>query len=517
MTAALTISKLSKTFNGRTVLRDFGITIEPGEIHALLGQNGSGKSTLIKALAGYHAPDAGATVQVGGRDLDPGSPASAYHIGCRFVHQDLALVGTMSVQDNLFLTSSYPTRLGIVDRKATRRATAKALSVLGLDLDPDQLVAALRPAERTGVAIARALLSQGGALPAVIVLDEPTATLPTHEVNALLSTLRATAASGVGILYVTHHLDEIRDFAQKVTVLRNAQLVGCWKVDDISSADLVRQLVGDQLAAELTMAQESSHAPVQPDATPILSISGMQVARLRDLSLEVRPGEIVGLYGLTGSGREDALTAIYGAVKREAGSVRVTGEELPAGRPDAAIKAGVGYLPPDRKTLGCVMDHSARHNLTLLDLRPFWRRYTLRRRPEVAEANAWFERMKVEPRNGEAAPLSTFSGGNQQKILLARWLRLSPKVLLLDEPSQGVDVGAKLEVHRQIVAAAHAGAAVVVCSSEVEELVSLCERVLVIRNGYVSDELTGASVNIADINFSFHSEKAARESGKVSS
>jgi ribose transport system ATP-binding protein len=518
VTAALTVSKLSKTFNGRTVLREFGITIEPGEIHALLGQNGSGKSTLIKALAGYHAPDAGATVQVGGRDLDPGSPASSYHMGCRFVHQDLALVGTMSVQDNLFLTSGYPTRFGIVDRKAGRRTTAKALSVLGLDLDPDRPVAALRPAERTGVAIARALLSQDGALPAVIVLDEPTATLPTHEVNALLSTLRTTAASGVGILYVTHHLDEIRGFAQKVTVLRNGHLVGCWKVDEISSAGLVRQLVGDQLANELTMAQESSResskAPAQADGTPILSVSGLQAARLRELSLEVRPGEIVGLYGLTGSGREDALTAIYGSVKREAGSVRVAGQELPTGRPDAAIKAGVGYLPPDRKTLGCVMDHSARHNLTLLDLQPFWHQGTLHRKPEVAEANTWFERMKVEPRNGEGAPLSTFSGGNQQKILLARWLRLSPKVLLLDEPSQGVDVGAKLEVHRQIVAAARAGAAVVVCSSEVEELVSLCERVLVIRNGYVSDELTGASVNIADINFSFHSEKAVQESGK---
>ena len=225
MTAALTVSKLSKTFNGRTVLSEFGITIEPGEIHALLGQNGSGKSTLIKALAGYHPPDAGAIVQVGGRDLDPGSPASSYHIGCRFVHQDLALVGTMSVQDNLFLSSSYPTRFGVVDRRATRRATATALSLVGLDLDPDHPVAALRPSERTGVAIARALLSQDGTLPAVVVLDEPTATLPTHEVSTLLATLRATAASGVAILYITHHLDEIRGFAQKVSVLRNG---GSW-------------------------------------------------------------------------------------------------------------------------------------------------------------------------------------------------------------------------------------------------------------------------------------------------
>ena len=515
MTPALAVSKLSKTFNGRTVLREFGITVERGQIHALLGQNGSGKSTLIKALAGYHAPDPGAIVQVGGRDLDPGSPASSYQLGCRFVHQDLALVATMSVRDNLFLVSGYPTRMGFLDRRASRRATAKALSAVALDLDPDQPVATLRPSERTGVAIARALLSRDGTLPAVVVLDEPTATLPTHEAATLLDTLRATAASGVGILYVTHHLDEIRDFAQKVSVLRNGDLAGCWNVSEIPSAELVRQLVGEQLAAELNVAQES--LPALPGGPPALSVSGLKAARLRDFSLDVRPGEIVGLYGLTGSGREDALTAIYGAVKREAGSVRVAGEQLPAGRPDGAIKAGVGYLPPDRKTLGCVMQHSARHNLTLLDLRPFWRRGTLHRKLEAAEADAWFEKMQVEPRDGENAPLSTFSGGNQQKILLARWLRVSPAVLLLDEPTQGVDIGAKIEVHRHITAAARAGAAVVVCSSEVEELVSLCERVLIIRNGSISEELAGSNVNVAAINFSFHSGKTVPESGKVSS
>ena len=521
MTAALTVSNLSKTFNGRTVLSEFEITIEPGEIHALLGQNGSGKSTLIKVLAGYHEPDAGALMQAGGRDLDPGSPASSYQRGCRFVHQDLALVGTMSVQDNLFLTSGYPTRFGRVDRKTSRRATSQALSVVGLDLDPDQPVAALRPAERTGVAIARALLSQDTALPAAVVLDEPTATLPTHEVNALLAALRATAASGVGILFVTHRLDEIRGFAQKVTVLRNGHRVGCWAVGEISGADLVRRLVGEELAAELDMAQESPQARERPqahaDGRAALSVTGLRVARLRELSLNVRPGEIVGLYGLTGSGREDALTGIYGSVRRDGGSVRVAGEELPAGRPEAAIKAGVAYLPPDRKTLGGTMNLSARHNLTLLDLQPFWRRGTLHRKPEVAEVKTWFERLKVEPRNAGDMTLGTFSGGNQQKILLAKWLRLSPRVLLLDEPGQGVDVGAKLEVHRQIVAVARAGAAVVVCSSEVEELVALCGRVLVIRSGYVSDELVGSRVNVTGINVSLHSGKSMPARGKAGS
>jgi ribose transport system ATP-binding protein len=518
LTAALTVRNLSKTFNGRTVLIRFEITIQPGEIHALLGQNGSGKSTLIKALAGYHEPDVGAVVQVGSRDLNLGSPASAYHLGCRFVHQDLGLVGTMSVQDNLFLTSGYPGRLGLVDRKAARAAAAKVLHAVGLEVDPGQPVAALRPAERTGVAIARALLSRGNDLPAVVVLDEPTATLPTHEVEALLATLRATASSGVGILFVTHHLDEISGFADKVTILRNGLVVGCWQTNEITSADLVRQLIGEELAAELRQAQGSS-PPALPDQRPAeavaLSVTGLQAARLRDLSLRLRSGEIVGLYGLTGSGREDVLPAIYGSLKRDAGSVRVGEAELPPGRPDAAIRAGVAYLPPDRKALGGAMSHSARHNLTLPHLRPFWRYGTLRRKPETAEARDWFGRLKITPRDGMDLPLATFSGGNQQKILLARWLRLSPRVLLLDEPSQGVDVGAKLEVHRRIVAAARGGAAVLVSSSEVEELAALCERVFVIRNGYVSDELAGTRVNVRDINLSLHSERATSASRKA--
>jgi ribose transport system ATP-binding protein len=517
VTTALTVRNLSKTFSGRTVLTQFEITIEPGEIHGLLGQNGSGKSTFIKALAGYHEPDPGAVVQVGGRDLAPGSPASAYQLGCRFVHQDLALVGTLPVQDNLFLTSGYPTRWGRVDRKEVRRAAAKVLSAVGLDVDPSQPVATLRPAERTGVAIARALLTQGSDLPAVVVLDEPTATLPAHEAEALLTTLRTTAASGVGILFVTHHLNELRGFADQVTILRNGSRVGCWRTNQISGDELVRQLVGDELAAELRQAQQFSPGqPAEPEASPPLVVSGLRAARLQELSLQLRSGEIAGLYGLTGSGREEVLPAIYGSVDREGGSVRIAGSDLPAGRPDVAIRAGVAYLPPDRKALGGAMTHPARHNLTLPDLKPFWRRGLMRRGLETAETRTWFQNLKVEPRDGVDLPLASFSGGNQQKILLARWLRLKPRVMLLDEPSQGIDVGAKLEVHRRIITAAQAGTAVLVASSDVEELTALCERVLIIRDGRLHDELAGSRLNVAAINFSLHAEQPALASRKVS-
>jgi ribose transport system ATP-binding protein len=510
---ALELHHLSKTFAGRTVLRDAELVLARGEIHALLGQNGSGKSTLIKCLAGYHLPDEGSHIVVGGEDLEPGSPTASYQAGCRFVHQDLALIDSLSIADNLFLSSHFPTRIGMVDRRRCRRLTARALSAIDLELDPNRLVGTLRPSERTGVAVARALLSDGDALPSVVVLDEPTATLPSHEVEALLTTLRATAAAGVAILYVTHHIDEVRSFAQRVSILRNGALVGTWNVADVRTPELVRELVGEALAEQLSQAQDTTE--VVPAGEPVLSVRSLAARRLRELTLDVRPGEVVGLYGLTGSGREDALTAIFGAIQPDGGSVSVAGVELRAGRPTDAIDAGIGYLPPDRKTLGAAMELSARHNMTLLDIGPFFRRGLLRRRPESSEASYWFERLGVEPRNGEGAPLRTFSGGNQQKVLLAKWLRIHPKVLLLEEPSQGVDVGAKLEVHRQIQEAAGNGAAVVISSSEVEELVALCHRVLVIRAGRVGDELTGDRVTMTEINLTLHRGENVQQAERV--
>lgn len=501
---ALTIRGLSKSFGGKPVLEDFNLTIQPGEIHVLLGQNGSGKSTLIKALAGYHVPDAGSFVSVGERELEFGSPKSSYELGCRFVHQDLALLPSMTILNNVFMSSSFPTRMTFVDKKEARRRARKALAAVGLDLDLDLKVKDLRPAECTGLAVARALLAPEGSPPSVLVLDEPTASLPTHEVQSLLATIRSTAASGVGILYVTHHLDEIPNFAHRVTILRNGQLVGTWNAAEISHRELVEHLVGEDLAAEMDLAREKvlSHS----EAKPTLTVSSLRAGRLQEFSLEVRPGEIVGLYGLTGSGREEILPAIFGSCRRDAGSVRVRDVELTSGRPDLAIRGRVAYLPPDRRALGGFMNHTARHNLTLLDLRQFWVKCILRRRPEVEQSKLWFARLNVQPARGESALLGTFSGGNQQKILLGKWLRIDPYVLLLDEPSQGVDVGAKLEVHKQIALAAQNGAAVVISSSDVEELASLCERVLVLRDGRISDALAGSRLSVQDINRSFHSD-----------
>lgn len=502
---ALEVRHLSKSFAGKTVLRDFTLSLRPGEIHVLLGANGSGKSTLIKALAGYHEPDAGAWVSVGGKELSFGSPSTSYRLGCRFVHQDLGLIQSMSALDNIFLTSGFPTKGGAVDRREARRQARAALDTIGLDIDLTSVVSSFGPAEQTALAIARALLAHGGPPPALLVLDEPTASLPGHEVQTLLDTLRTTAAAGVAIVYVTHHLDEIPAFAHRVSILREGRLIDTWDADAVDRQELVTHLIGSELVAELVAAKEAQ-GRVDNHTEPILSVRGVRFRQLVDLTLDVWPGEIVGMYGLTGSGREDALAVIFGSKSRDGGTVRAHGHDLPPGRPIESIRKAIGYLPADRKVLSGIMDMSARQNMTLVNVRPFWRWGLLRSKPELREVAKWFTNLGIRPADGESAPLCTFSGGNQQKVLLAKWLRQEPRVLLLDEPTQGVDVGAKVEVHRQVQHAAQAGTAVVVSSTDVEELAAICTKVLIIRNGRVVDELVGPRVTVPEINRSFHAE-----------
>jgi ribose transport system ATP-binding protein len=495
------VRDLSKTFGTKTVLDAFNMELQPGEIHVVLGQNGSGKSTLIKILSGYHVPDDGGAVLIGGQPLEFGSSRSSYRLGCRFVHQDLALVSGLSVLDNLFVSGSYPTTAATIRRREARKRAKAALGNLGLDMDPESDVATLRPAERTGVAVARALLAAEDVKPHVLVLDEPTATLPDNEVDRLLSTLRSVAASGVAIIYVTHHLDEVAEFAHRVSVLRDGRLVSTRPIAGLDRQQLVHDMIGERLEAVERLAQAQHR---ERFGSPILSVEDLRAGPLRGIGLEAWAGEITGLCGLTGSGREVVLGAIFGATARDEGSVRISGEPLPPGRPDAAIRAGVAYLSPDRRASGAVMDMSARDNLTLANLKAFWRKLNLWSKLETAEAESWFEWLEVRPRDGVKLPLSSFSGGNQQKVLFAKWLRLSPRLLLMDEPTQGVDVGAKAELHRRVLAAAAMGAAVVISSTDLDELSTLCDRVLFIRNGAVTTELVGADITRASVSRSFH-------------
>jgi ribose transport system ATP-binding protein len=483
-TLALSVRGLSKSFAGNIVLDDFRCAIKRGEIHALVGQNGSGKSTFIKILSGFHEPDRGGTVHIAGAELQFGAPESSYRLGCRFVHQDLALVPSESILDNLAFGVGFPTRLGTIRRRVALAGAREALLRVGVDADPEQTVATLGASQRTQLAIARALHHSSLHQPHVLVLDEPTATLPINEVHQLLDTVRAIAATDVAVVYVTHHLDEVYHIADNVSILRDGKLIATFPVAGIGRDDLVATLTGNEIE---TVTREADAAPSsQPD--PVLAVEGLTCFPLRNITFGLHRGEIVGLAGLTGSGRESLLGAIFGAVQRQSGLILVNGNEVPPDRPDLAIRAGVGFLPSDRKAHGGIMLMNARENLTLSNLRAFWRRLLLRGSAEVEEARAWFSKMAVLPSSATESLLATFSGGNQQKIVFAKWLRLNLPVLLFDEPTQGIDVGAKAQLHRQLIQIAKKGTAVLMSSTDVDELVSLCDRILVLRKGQIAKE-----------------------------
>lgn len=500
---ALVVHGVSKTFGARTVLSSADLTIQDGEIRALLGQNGSGKSTLIKILSGYHEPDPGGEVLVAGEPLPFGSPAASYLLGFRFVHQDLGLIGSMSVVDNIAIGSAFVTRRGRIDKSAARRRAAAALDRAGFDLDPESLISDLTQAQRTGVAIARALSQPKGEVPRVLILDEPTASLPAEESSALLASLRRTAASGVAIIYVTHHLDEVSHLPTASPVLRDGFLIDTLPMREVDRGQLIHMLIGSELEkdyrqdvpnVELTKAEVS------------LTVDGLAAGPLRDVSFAAYKDEILGIYGLTGSGRETILGSIFGSAPRSEGTVKVKDREIAPSTPDQAVSSGMGYLPADRKARGGMALLSARENLTLLTLPSFRKWFRLERSAERRVVQDWFERLDIRPQGEYEMSWGSFSGGNQQKIVLAKWLQIKPDVLLLDDPTQGIDVGAKVAIHSQIRDACEQGTAIVIASTDEEELAAVCTRVLIIQQGRITDELVGERLNPAQLNKSMHAD-----------
>lgn len=485
---ALSIRHLSKSF-GSPVLTDVDLDVTPGHVHALMGENGSGKSTLIKIISGYHRPDTG-TATIGGKILPFGNPDASYAVGARFVHQNLGLVDSLSVLDNLLLQRRFPTRLGTIGRRKAVAVAADALAAVSLDVNPEALVGDLTPAERTGVAIARAF-SQDARL---LVLDEPTATLPEREVSGLFAIIRAAAARGVGVLYVTHRLDEVFELADAITVLRDGRVQARTPVAGLTRQELIRQMVGSELSE---ISRESSALSAYGQV--LLDVQGVSAGTLQDVSLQVRGGEVLGVSGITGSGRETVCATIFGAIKRSAGRVSVGGNDLPAERPDASIKAGVAMIPADRERFGGMLGLTARENLTITSIHPHWRHGFVRKRSERNEGARWFRDLDIRPAAAYELALGSFSGGNQQKLLFAKWLRTRPKVLLIDEPTQGVDIGAKAILHHQILQAAQHGAAALVSSTDSDELAALCNRIVVLQRGRVVACLSGAQVTQANI------------------
>jgi ribose transport system ATP-binding protein len=479
----LVLEGLSKTFQGQRALDEVSLDLRAGEIHCLLGQNGSGKSTLIKILAGYHSPDAGSAL-IDGRSVELGSPVEAHQHGLRFIHQDLALIDALSVVDNLALGESYGSRLWLSERHERRRAR-KIFAEYGIDIDVSRPLASVGAASQTMTAIVRAL-HHGDAARGILVLDEPTASLSEPDKEHLFELLRAVKARGGTILYVTHRLHEVFELADRVTVLRDGRNVGTRNVDELDHDRLIELILGRSL--------ESVYPdPPSPGADHVLELEGLSGGVLKDFTGMVRAGEIVGIVGLAGSGAEEIPELIFGARPRAAGTIRLNGKTVAPLSPWDAIRSGLALVPADRKRHGVVADWTLRENVTLPKVRGRGPLRWLGRRQEAQDVAKYLTRCEVKPNDPEAK-ISALSGGNQQKIMIARWLRAGAKVLLLQEPTAGVDVGSRSAIYRHLNEAASAGAAVLITTTDLEEACAVCDRVYVIRGGRVGAELSSGQL-----------------------
>lgn len=502
MTApTIELTGLTKRFDGVLALDGVDLTVMPGEIHGLLGENGSGKSTLIKVLAGFHGTDEG-RLSVAGEEVPlPLSPGTPKRLGLEFVHQDLGMIESLSIVENLRLSEMNRRRMRISWAEEHRRAR-EVFDRYGIDLDPRAVVADVRPVQRAQLAIARAMegmrasragrVGGEGSSAGLLVLDEPTVFLPREEVDQLFRLMREVAASGASVLFVSHDLDEVRQVTDRVTVLRDGRHIDTCRTTDVDHDGLVEMIIGRKLEALVPPSQqqgEPAHRGV------MASVTGVSADLLDDVSLEVRKGEVLGVTGLLGSGFERLPYVISGAERPERGELRVGSDtfDLASLSPIRATRAGVALVPADRKNTGAVQDLSAADNVTMPVLDSFAARGKLNRRAMTKSTAALMDEYDVRPRR-PGLPLSSFSGGNQQKAVMAKWLQTDPQLLLLHEPTQGVDIGARGQIFEVIRRSADAGRSVVVASSDHEQLAAVCDRVLVFARGRIAAELTGGDL-----------------------
>ncbi|MFH5823161.1 sugar ABC transporter ATP-binding protein [Georgenia sp. AZ-5] len=492
MTAQLAATGLRKTYGSTVALDDVGLEVQAGEVHALLGANGSGKSTLVKILAGVVPADAG-TVAVAGRAVSARHITSgdARDLGLRFVHQDPAVFAHLSVAENLALGHGYATRDGgRVDWKAQHARARDLIERFDLGCHPKTTVAELSPAKRTMVAIARALQhdlareSEGG----VLVLDEPTASLSARESGLLLGWVRRLAGRGTAVVYITHRLHEIDEIADRVTVLRDGRRVFTAQHDPSQRDRLIEHIAGRALDDVYPARRAEAR-------TPLLRVEGLAARGLRDINFTLGHGEVLGIAGFVGSGRSTLLKSLFGIVPRK-GMASLDGATLPPGSIRTAIRAGVAYVPEDRLGYSAFVDLSLQDNISAGITARFWRGFWMDARRERAETRHLIKLHAIKA-HSEHQALSSLSGGNQQKAILARWLRRQPRLMLLDEPTQGVDAGARREIYRSIRGATEGGSAAIVVSSDFEELANVCDRVLVLRDGTIRHEVTAKELSSA--------------------
>jgi ABC-type sugar transport system ATPase subunit len=472
--AILAADAVHKRFGGVHALRGAHLDLRPAEIHALAGENGSGKSTLLGILSGQLRPDAG-RIFLDGAEVDLPNPTVALHRGIVTVTQETTLVPELSVAENIFLGHRMARgRLGI-DWRATNRRARAVLGRLELSLNPALPVSRLRPDQQQMVEIARALSMAAR----VLILDEPTSSLTDDEVDALFQTVRRLKESGVAVVFVSHRLNEVFAIADHVTVLRDGLTVRSSPAAELDKRGLISLMIGRE-HQDLVAPEEQLRA-----VEPVLRIRGLSlVGAVDDVALDVHPGEIVGLAGLVGAGRSEVLESIFGLHREAVGTIELAGRRVRFKNPRQAVANGVSFVPADRKQLGLVLSQSIRENVMMVISALWWRLRLHGAQRELPVVNAALQNLRIVAPSARAK-VSTLSGGNQQKVVLAKWLALKPKLMMLDEPTRGVDIGAKTEIYRLLRQAASEGIGILVSSSETPELLILCDRILVLFRGRV--------------------------------
>lgn len=499
---ALSVRNLAKTFGGARALKGISFDVARGEVHGLLGQNGSGKSTFVKIMAGFHAPDPGATLSLHGHAVPlPLRPGSFRDLGLAFVHQHLGLVPSLTVLENLRVSTITARRKALIDWRAERRAATDAFARFGIRIDIGSRIAELSQVDRALVAIVRAFEelrndAKATVFPGLLLLDEPTPFLPREGVDKLFTLVRQITAHGASVLFISHDIGEILEITDRATVLRDGDVVGQLVTRDASKEDFIERIVGRRVERLRSDRKSVSGKAVRA------RLRNVSDPRLAATSLDLHEGEIVGLTGLIGSGYERVPYLIFGANPAISGTLTLDGVEhdLPRMTPQSAVRKGIALLPADRQRASGVGGLSVGENLMVLALDRFVRwgrldRGALGRR--MRELCAMFEVRPNDPR----LPLSALSGGNAQKVLIAKWLSQRPRLLMLDEPTQGVDIGTRQQLFRAIKAAAQDGAMVLCASTDFEQLADLCDRVVIFARGRMHDELAGADVtkdNIAE-------------------
>ena len=484
----ITIEHVSKAFAGVQALSDVGFQIGAGEAVCLAGENGSGKSTLIKLLAGAERPDSG-RITIDGRAHASLNPRSSVAAGIQVIFQDFSLFPNLSVAENIAFSAELTAGRKLVHKADIRRTAQAALERVGVSINLDARVESLAVADKQLVAICRALVSDAR----LIIMDEPTTALTDREVRSLLGIIRRLKADGVAVLFVSHKLAEIFEVCEKIVVIRNGHLV----VDGAAAAfDL------DSLAYHMTGRHFAATAPAQPtkELPQILSVKGLhRNGSLQDINFSLTAGEVLGISGLLGSGRTELAKALFGLMEVDGGEITVNGQPVTIGSPGDAIGAGIGYVPEDRLTEGLFLSQSIARNIAVgrLDAHAGAAGF-IDQGGLAAEIDDWLRRLKVVAASPEA-PVKSLSGGNQQRVVLARWLATAPKILILNGPTVGVDIGSKTDIHQVIASLSESGIGVIVISDDIPEVLATCHRILVMKGGRIVEEIAGGAITESDL------------------